>query len=403
MMSRSTSIHLVVVLSLLALLCVVVLVLFNTPSNRPKVEQETLRLRLPGNLLATAAINQYLHQCSLYDDSPTGISYAAVESQTRDASGQGWTQDMFRGLLLSRWNAQLPQDVMYSTTVTHLVVRDEPIQITNGFVHTNTTNHHHPTPAINVLQTIDDFHTNNKKATTQHPTTAQNVRGLLCDMHHRDFRTLNNDDNVNIFDVRNYVLTKIKGASNSTQEPPTQTQDLYNWINDQVPSISTTEELAFYGFSKVTNNQSFVINSPIGYYPLIPTFIGRQYHRNIRGGLYIEHHNPIHLWSPTTWEAANSGGFILTAIPVQESWTQGKGWVGSNPLTAPQSGTYKFAKIKIEFGETLVSHPFAYHCDGTLSGGVYLTSFSFGRGPNGASSADAAASGFQPIVSSNAV
>ena len=117
----------------------------------------------------------------------------------------------------------------------------------------------------------------------------------------------------------------------------------------------------------------------------------------------LRQHNPIHLWAPTSAKAATGGGYIFTAIPTGAELKWEKGYKGSkgdaDSLKAPKEGKYKLAKIKVAFGESLISHPFAYHCDATLSHGVWLTSFSFGPGPEGMKDPGAAASGFQPLNS----
>ena len=137
--------------------------------------------------------------------------------------------------------------------------------------------------------------------------------------------------------------------------------ELSNWLIENAPVIDSPEELCFYGFKKIKNDESFFVDSPIGYWPVIPVYVGTEYSNRIRGGLYIEHHNPIHMWSPTSVSAATSG-FILTMIPISPvSLGWDGGWRGTNPLP-PAFGDYKVAKIHIQFGETLISHNSAPFC-----------------------------------------
>ena len=368
----------------------------------------------PGNVLATEAINEYLQYCSQFNDSPCNmVPYEIVERATRDTkTGHGWTEDLYNKTLMTRWNDQIPEDIMLSTTVTHLVTADEVVCINKGVLHTNAKQ---TTPPIDVLREINDFHATNQSL------TAEKVKGLLCNFQGTTTNTTSNTTNnsvenhtctasttsssgsttSNIFDSTSYCSAKIQCVSSngpgSIDTSNLISGELSNWLIENAPVIDSPEELCFYGFKKIKNDESFFVDSPIGYWPVIPVYVGTEYSNRIRGGLYIEHHNPIHMWSPTSVSAATSG-FILTMIPISPvSLGWDGGWRGTNPLP-PAFGDYKVAKIHIQFGETLISHPFAFHCDGTLGGGVYLTSFSFGRGPEGDKSVDSAASGFQPIV-----
>jgi hypothetical protein len=440
-MSRMTNkILITILLVILILSTVVYLSSNNTNTKNEKDESIHLHLRKSeeaGNILATRTIDTYLQQCSTIDDSPIIAPYSFVEERTRDSTGHGWTKEMYDNLLLKRWDKKDAGNIMYSTTVTHLVMKGEPIQITNGILHTNVTDD--DSIPIEVLESIRKWHTNNSLKPLNKRITTTNVKGLLVDLDRENVfvspvsaggggcggtngggesscgksSSSSKINNHNIFDVSKYVSAQIKGDSNDTQLPPRSmdSSKLFQWINLNVPTLSSDNDILFYGFQKIKSNHTFIVNSPVGYYPIIPVFIGNTYQQHIRGGLYIEHHNPIHIWSPTTTTVQNTkysrdrtsdDGFILTAVPVtpikEALWSNG--WRGTDPLVPPSSGKYKLAKIKINVDETLVSHPFAYHCDGTLSGNrIYLTSFGFAPGPNGANSNDAAASGFQPIVS----
>jgi hypothetical protein len=142
------------------------------------------------------------------------------------------------------------------------------------------------------------------------------------------------------------------------------------FINNHTVDISNDEDmLSYYGFELVGNRDKITTKSAIGIVPIIPVYYGEHYHRYIRGGLFIEKHDPIHLWKPTFNTSMGRGGYVLAGKQVR---TVGQ---GNKPGT-----DFLLARISIPPEKVLIAAPDAWHCDGTLSGGVYIASYGFGKG-----------------------
>lgn len=351
---------------------------------------------LRGDEIAIHAIRRYLARCTKFENAPhMAVPYETIEEGTRDHTGKGWTAEMYENTMVRRWNDVVAQDTMYATTVTHLVKGREIVRVNQGVLQVDTGSN--VDQAVDVLKSINDWHTENMDAET--PITPENAPGLMI---HLDAKMAGGENaEGNIFSTDKYLRAVMRAAGDySLPAPDTEgTASLARWIGENVPTLHSDAELHFYGFKKVDSPQPFVLDSPMGYWPVIPVYVGDKYSDNVRGGIYLERHAPIHLWTPTH---ANTGGFVLVMINVDDSPRWYRGWrvTSDNPMrtNAPSSGKYKLAKINIAFGETLLAHPFSWHADATLSGGVFLTSFGFGPGPNGESSDETAATGFQPIV-----
>jgi hypothetical protein len=151
-----------------------------------------------------------------------------------------------------------------------------------------------------------------------------------------------------------------------------------HFIDKHTEDISDDEEmLHYYGFELVDDTTEITINSPIDIVPMIPVYYGKHYHRYIRGGFFMEQHGPIHIWRPFFNTSGGVGGYVVAGKQVGARGTD-----------------FLLAKISIPLGKTLVMAPDAWHNDGTLAGGVYITSFSFGKGGPREAKAATAAVGF---------
>ena len=166
----------------------------------------------------------------------------------------------------------------------------------------------------------------------------------------------------NIFSTEKYLRAVMHTMGDYSLPTPEieGTVNLTQWIEENVPTLHSNAELNFYGFKKVDSPQPFILDSPMGYWPVIPVYVGDKYIDNVRGDIYLERHAPIHLWTPTY---TNCGGFVLVMINVDDSPRWYRGWrvASNNPMrtNVPSSGKYKLTKIRIDFGETLIAHPFS--------------------------------------------
>jgi len=346
-----------------------------------------------GEKIAIKAIEDYLSECAKQAAPHAALPYDAVEAATRDETGTGWTEELYGNTLLHRWSEDDEQDTMLSTTVNHLVVGRSAVRIDHGIVKPVDND---DDAAVDVVKEINNFHKNFDN---------YNAPGTVVVMEKNKYSEVSSDTSgSNIFDASAYRTAILQTEGTGSPALPaadkgSETANIENWIRENVPAISSKEDLAYYGYYKVTSDQKFIMESPVGFWPTIPTYVGDEYSKHVRGGLYLERHAPIHTWSPTTEHAAEKG-YLLTMVPVDgATWDNGWKFDIDNDFrsNAPPYGKYKLARIPIGYGETVLANPYTWHADATLGGGLHLMSFSFGPGPNGDKSDLAAASGFQPI------
>lgn len=265
----------------------------------------------------------------------------AIRAQTSDApylsselvqSLTGWSDAMCRGLALRRLSASDPEDTMLSIGITEILHDGDLCELGDRG---QLRKLDRPAPALDVFAEL---------ARTQARVTSAPGRVYQVTVASGHAASAVGG---NIFATANRPATI--GVDEAALAIP--------------DTLRTADELAFYGFALVEAGTVFRIRTPIDIVPIIPLYVGTSYARNIRDGFYIECHGgvgPVHFWAPTQPECL---GYITAAKQVDAEH-------------------FLFARIEIPVGKMLVCHADAWHCDGTLSGGVYTTTFGFQKGQN---------------------
>jgi hypothetical protein len=174
-------------------------------------------------------------------------------------------------------------DAFNSQRVTGLVTATEAVKIDKGVVHKQSSTK----GALDVLKQIDDWHVA-KKGKYGTP------KGLECTITHAVHPPKSGSDaGGNIFAGTTFPHANFRCEGKDDQPSWANegegagSQKMNEWLSKNIPELTTKDELALYGYAKV-KNETFVLKSPIGFWPIIPVFVGEKYHKNVRGGMYIE-------------------------------------------------------------------------------------------------------------------
>ncbi len=233
----------------------------------------------------------------------------------------GWTQTMYERLTLRRLSVSDPEDTQYSTGVIEVLRSGEVVVMDKGRL------------ARTQAQGVDIFDDVQRRR--------KDIEGQIFLCHRQPPG----------FDCIVRLVPQLLSASSNANffcrsiapVPSGRRRTAQHLV---VPEIFTPKDLAWYGFALCSVHEPFRLRSPAKYIPVLPQFVGNTYHRNIRGGLFIEKHGAIagsiHIWIPMTKDAS---GFVLAARQVSAS-----------PYRL------RFAKIRIPYGSILVCSSSAWHC-----------------------------------------